>query len=79
MRVPSHIEHPLTTAPVPHPPALSMSLSLGVQGSWQCHNGQALTVMRGKLGSLPASSSMCAGAGGTMKGPRGLPGTTLSV
>lgn len=40
---------------------------------------ETLTVMRGKLGSLPASSRMCAGAGGTMKGPRGLPGPTLSV
>lgn len=39
---------------------------------------ETLTVMRGKLGSLPASSRMCAGAGGTMKGPRGLPGPTPS-
>lgn len=56
-----------TTLPIPMSPPLS---------SIQPPHGhmETLTVMRGKLGSLPASSRMCAGAGGTTKGPWGLPG-----
>lgn len=56
------------------PPVLSMTPSQGMP-RW----AETLTVMRGKLGSLPASRRMCAGAGGTMKGPRALPSPTPSA
>lgn len=75
MRVPSHTEHPSgNTTSCIHDPLPGDAVELAMP-QW----AETLTVMRGKLGSLPASSRMCAGAGGTMKGPRGLPGPTLSM
>lgn len=52
MRVPSHIEHPSGNTTSPHPPALSTTLSLGMEGVGNATMGRDTHSDAGEAGVL---------------------------